>query len=82
MRRVEAARRLFPAMWFNEDTTGPGLDAIGWYHEKIDEERRIGLGPEHDWSSHGADAFGLGAIDYETPKGREAEPEFVRRKVV
>lgn len=64
-RRVEAARRVFPSIWFNADTTEPGRDAIGWYHEKIDETRNIGLGPEHDWSSHGADAFGLVAVDYE-----------------
>lgn len=51
-KRVEAARRLFPSMWFNEATCGPGLDAIGWYHEKRDPERGIGLGPNHDWSSH------------------------------
>jgi hypothetical protein len=24
-----------------------------------DEQRDVGLGPEHDWSSHCADAFGL-----------------------
>lgn len=64
MRRVEAARRLFPSMWFNETTTEGGRDAIGWYHEKKDEKRGIGLGPNHDWSSHGADAFGLIAIDH------------------
>jgi phage terminase large subunit len=65
--RIEAARRLFPAMWFNEETTQPGLDALGWYHEKKDEQRNIGLGPEHDWSSHGADAFGLMCVAYEEP---------------
>ena len=63
MKRVEAARRLFPNMWFDEKCQA-GLDAIGWYHEKRDEERGIGLGPDHDWSSHGADAFGLGASAY------------------
>ena len=57
MKRVEAARRLFPSMWF-DDKCQPGIDAIGWYHEKRDEERNIGLGPNHDWASHGADAFG------------------------
>lgn len=57
--RIEAARRMFPSMWFNEAATQPGLDALGWYHEKRDEIRDIGLGPEHDWSSHAADAFGL-----------------------
>jgi phage terminase large subunit len=68
LKRVEAGRRLFPAIWFNESTTGPGLDALGWYHEKQDETRNVGLGPEHDWSSHGADAFGLMCVAYEKPK--------------
>ena len=27
----------------------------------------LDLGPEHDWSSHAADAFGLMAIAYEEP---------------
>lgn len=65
--RIEAARRLFPAMWFNEDTTAAGLEALGAYHEKKDEARNIGLGPEHDWASHGADAFGLMCVAYEEP---------------
>lgn len=65
--RIESARRLFNRMWFDKEKCAGGLEAIGWYHEKIDEARGIGLGPEHDWSSHGADAFGLGAIAYEEP---------------
>lgn len=60
--RIEAGRRYFPYIWFNESTTQGGLDALGWYHEKKDEARGIGLGPEHDWASHGADAFGLMCI--------------------
>jgi len=68
--RVESARRLFPALWFNEATTKGGLEALGWYHEKKDEARDIGLGPEHDWSSHGADAFGLMCVAYERPRGK------------
>ncbi|MCP5345117.1 MAG: PBSX family phage terminase large subunit [Pseudomonadales bacterium] len=66
--RIEAARRIFPAVWFNEATCEGGLEALGWYHEKKDEDRNIGLGPEHDWSSHGADAFGLMCVVYEPPK--------------
>lgn len=60
--RIEAGRRHFPSMWFHEATTLPGIEALGWYHEKRDEARGIGLGPDHDWSSHGADAFGLLAL--------------------
>jgi phage terminase large subunit len=62
LRRVEAARRLFPQMYFDKDYCAAGIEAVGWYHEKRDEERGIGLGPDHDWSSHGADAFGLIAV--------------------
>lgn len=65
--RIEAARRKFPSMWFNESTTQAGLDALGWYHEKKDEARNIGLGPEHDWASHGSDAFGLICVAYDEP---------------
>jgi phage terminase large subunit len=67
MMRVESARRLFPSIWFNEATTEPGREALGWYHEKKDEQRDIGLGPAHDWASHGADSFGLACVVYEEP---------------
>jgi len=69
--RIEAVRRLGPKMYFNEDTTEPGRDALGFYHERKDENRNVGLGPDHDWSSHAADSFGLMAICYEEP-GRAA----------
>jgi phage terminase large subunit len=65
--RIEQVRRLFPRIWFNEATTEAGRDALGFYHEKKDPIRNVGLGPEHDWSSHSADAFGLMAVDYEEP---------------
>lgn len=60
--RIEVGRRMFPSIWFDEEGTQAGIEALGWYHEKKDDERGIGLGPEHDWSSHGADAFGLMCI--------------------
>jgi phage terminase large subunit len=65
--RIEAVRRLMNKCWFNETTTEAGRDALGFYHEKRDDVRNIGLGPDHDWSSHCADAFGLMALCYEEP---------------
>lgn len=65
--RIEAVRRLAPKYKFNEDTTKKGRQALGFYHERKDERRNAGLGPDHDWSSHSADAFGLMAVDYEDP---------------
>jgi phage terminase large subunit len=67
MMRVAAVRRLLPRCWFNESTTEAGRDALGFYHEKRDEQRNAGLGPEHDWSSNGSDAFGLMCMVYEEP---------------
>jgi phage terminase large subunit len=71
MMRVEALRRLGPQLWFNAETTESGREALGFYHERKDETRNVGLGPEHDWSSHAADALGLMAVCYEAP-GRAA----------
>lgn len=65
--RIEAVRRKFSLMWFNEATTEAGRKALGWYHEKRDPVRGIGLGPNHDWSSHGADSFGLMCIVHDEP---------------
>lgn len=77
MQRVEHARRLFPRMKFDEVKTEAGRQALGWYHPKLDEDRQIDLGPDHDWASHAADAFGLGATDYEEPKGVDDAPMYI-----
>ena len=68
MMRIEALRRLGPQIWWNEATTEPGRDAIGFYHERKDDVRNVGLGPEHDWSSHAADAFRGLAVRQKPPK--------------
>lgn len=79
MLRIEALRRIFPNIWFNNTPAiEGGLDAIGFYHERKDETRNIGLGPDHDWSSHAADALGLMAIIYEAPDGPEPPRERYR----
>lgn len=72
IQRVEATRRLFPAMWFNEDTTRDGIKCLAAYHERRDPNRNVGLGPEHDWASHAADAFGLMCVTYEEPSRMRA----------
>lgn len=74
--RIEATRRMFPRMWIDQEKCQPGIDALGWYHEKKDEARNIGLGPEHDWASHGADAAGLMCVVAEQHSGYENIPEW------
>ena len=79
--RIEEGRRRFPSMWFDEKCEA-GLEALGWYHEKKDENRNVGLGPEHDWSSHGADAFGLMCVAYEEPSNRPTKLNYNLKHVV
>jgi phage terminase large subunit len=77
--RIETARRHFPRIFFNEDTTEEGRDAISWYHEKkSNDARNIGLGPNHDWSSHAADGFGLMCTHYDQPDGPPPQRERYR----
>ena len=65
--RIEAPPRIFNRCRLHEKKCEAGIEALGFYHEKKDEQRSVGLGPSHDWSSHAADAFGLMAISYEDP---------------
>ena len=78
--RIEAVRRILPSCWFNEKTTEAGRDALGYYHERRDENRNVGLGPEHDWSSNASDALGLMAICYEGPDEPETIDELFGRR--
>lgn len=75
--RIDEVRRLFPQMWFDDEKTQAGREALGWYHEKRDEVRNVGLGPDHDWSSHSADAFGLMAVAHQPPRVQREEIQFV-----
>jgi len=68
MFRIEQARRWFPRMWFNEETTQDGRISLGMYAPNISKETGADLGPKHDVYSHDADAFGLMACDYREPK--------------
>jgi len=77
LERVEAARRLFPSIWFNDTPeVAPGLKALAAYHERRDEKRNVGLGPMHDWASDPADAFGLMCVAYEEPQQKRAAPRY------
>jgi phage terminase large subunit len=72
MNRVRASRLHFHRVRFNAETTEAGRRSLGAYHEKRSEDdRNIGLGPNHNWASHSADAFGLMCIDYAETKNEK-----------
>lgn len=69
LERITAARVLFPRIYLDEVTCLGGLAALAQYHKEYDEETRaFSLKPAHDWSSHGADAFGHLAVGLQDPE--------------
>ena len=62
MARIYALRGIFGRCRFDEAGCTVGLDTLRVYHEKFDDVRNIGLGPNHDFSSHCADAAGAVAV--------------------
>lgn len=56
--QIDAARLTLKQCWFDEDFTKDGVQALMQYHYEYDEDRKdFKKIPEHDWSSHAADAF-------------------------
>jgi phage terminase large subunit len=55
---INAARVLFPRIWFDIDRCQAGLEALRQYRAEYDERLKTFRNePRHDWSSHAADAF-------------------------
>lgn len=74
MQRIEKGREVFPRILFDDEGTKNGRQSLAAYHEKRDENRDVGLGPNHDWASHDADSFGMMACQYEPPgSGTDAD---------
>lgn len=70
---IEYTRDIFPECYFHETNCERGLDALGNYRYKYNEEFDVyAKTPEHNWASNGADAF------RQFPQSlKEAEPEHV-----
>lgn len=55
---VNAVRMVLSQCWFDETKTNSLVTALKHYQKKWDEKNQVfSDGPNHDWSSHGADAF-------------------------
>lgn len=80
LERINAGRQMFASCTFDREKTQAGRDALGWYHAKVDDARGIDLGPEHDYASHCADAFGLAAI-YKRGVDTEKVSQPIRRNL-
>ena len=60
--RINAARMVIPHCTFHPDRCARGIEALRAWSFKWDDERKIfSAEPDHNWASHGADAFSYGA---------------------
>lgn len=71
MQRIDATRKLFPQIRFNEDACRAGLQSLASYRANWNDKLDEGMGPLHDEASHSADAFGLMCLNYEEPRRME-----------
>lgn len=62
---IDAGRNVLSECWFDKEKCTRGLSALEGYHAEYDEERqKLKNSPEHDWTSHAADAFRTFAVGY------------------
>ena len=67
---INAVRTILPRCWFDEKRCSAGVDALKAYRREWDEKRKTFHDrPEHDWSSHGSDAFRYLAVGLDTIQG-------------
>jgi len=81
---IQAVRRIFPRLWFNEPTCEHGINCLSSYHREYDDKHQCFRdNPVHDWASHGADAMQTLALGWREsmtsgtrPQMRQAEVTF------
>ena len=62
---INAVRTVLNRCWFDKVKCTKGVSALISYHKEWDEENQVfKKKPEHDWSSHAADAFRTFATGY------------------
>lgn len=65
---IEAIRSILSRCWFDQKNCKRGTDALKSYKKIWDDKMMVYKAqPEHDWSSHGTDAFQTGAIMNPSP---------------
>jgi len=72
---IQAARAIFPRIWFDDQRCADGIEALKQYRREYDDDKRVFREkPLHDWTSHASDAFRMLAVAWREMKP-EAKPE-------
>lgn len=71
--RINAVRTILPRCWFDEVKCKQGIEALKQYQRAWDDANKtFKEEPLHDWTCHGADAFGHGAMVLKDAPARAA----------
>jgi phage terminase large subunit len=83
---IQAARKTFPMCRFDKTRCAKGLESLRNYHRKWDDEKKMFMdNPEHDWSSHDADAFRYLSLSWRFSKPKQEldmSPEAVTERLL
>ena len=72
---IEAARSIIARCWFDKQKCERGLNALSSYHKEWDDKLKTWKSqPQHDWASHGADAFRMFAVGHKTSPVKTKTP--------
>jgi phage terminase large subunit len=67
--QIPACRNMLARCWFDEEKCKHGIMCLENYKANYDEQKKkLGNRPEHDWASHGADAYRTFGVGYEEKK--------------
>lgn len=78
---IDAARLVFPSVWFDHDGTSDGVQALRRYHFQKDIHGNYSKNPLHDDNSHYADAFRYFAMAGAPHRTRKADPVQLKKKL-
>lgn len=71
---INAGRMMFARCYFDEVKCERLLDCLAYYHAKTDLKHQVEKAePEHDWSSHAADAFRYLAIGHRSAENANGD---------
>ena len=71
---INAARTIFPNLWFDRENCADGLNCLRHYRYEVDPESgQFSKSPLHDQYSHGADAFRYIALMIKEPTTRKKQ---------
>ena len=73
---IDAVRSIIPKCWFDQEKCEKGISCLKNYHKEWDEKDKVFKNkPDHDWTSHGSDAFRYFAVGYRPFK--ELRPQLI-----